>query len=183
MTVRPLAILSALFVISCSTFRGPNIDDQEIMSLALREICNNGEPGLFVLSSATTGVNPVFVPQDVDQTTRQSLVQRSRTVGDLPVADACTEKFIILSAKEMDGYFKGPGKGGLQERWSAFYERYPNVNGIMSFSLPGYSARGDAALLQVSGLCGPLCGNGSFWIFRKEFGRWQLEKVIQGWTS
>ena len=183
MNLRSFAFLGALFVISCATFRGHNIDDQEIMSLTLREICNNREPGVFVLSSATAGVNPAFVPEDLDQATRQSLVQRNRNGVGLPAADACREKFIVLSAKEIDDYFEAPAKGGLQERWSAFYERYPDVNGIMTLSLPGYSAQGDAALLQVSGTCGPLCGNGSFWIFRKEFGRWRVEKATQGWTN
>jgi hypothetical protein len=88
-----------------------------------------------------------------------------------------------LDARKIDAYLEAPGKGDLEERWAAFYKKYPDINGIMTFSLPGYSAQGDVAIVQVSGSCGSLCGNGFFWILRRESGHWRVDKAVQGWTS
>jgi hypothetical protein len=80
----------------------------------------------------------------------------------------------------IDNYL-APGKGGTPERWIAFYDKFPDAEGGMYLSLPGYSKRRDAAIVQVAGACGWLCGSGFFWILRKESDHWQVEKSVQGW--
>lgn len=183
MNMRASFVLSVVLLSSsCSMLNVRTSDDREITLIALREICDNEKPGLFVLSVTTAVVDRNFVIDDFDETTRQSLIQRNRTSIQLPATSTC-RKLRLLAAGEMDSYFKAADKGGLQERWSAFHQEHPDINGIMTLSLPGYSKRGDEAILQVTGTCGPLCGNGSFWIFSKVSGRWRLEKTVQGWSS
>lgn len=173
-------VLASIIISSCATERGGQSEDREVISIIVNSICSNKQSGRFFLSPETITVSDIFLKKELDESARQSLFERNRVSATLPDVETC-DKLKRLVTKEVDP--AAPGKGDIYERWAAFYEKNPEVNGIMYFSLPGYSSRRDVAIVQVVGSCGATCGNGVFWILRKESDRWRVGSAIQGWQS
>jgi hypothetical protein len=72
--------LSILLVSSCAVLKGKEDDDRQVISLVVKEICNNRERGLFITSSATAAVALAFVPKNLDETARRSLMRETSIV-------------------------------------------------------------------------------------------------------
>lgn len=159
-------------------------DDQQVISAVVNRLCDQKGAGYYFLSSSSATVAPYFTPEGVDESARRSLLDRNNNSEPLPVVDVC-DGLKRMDQKEIDSYLETRGKGSLPERWMAFYEKFPDAKGVMYLSLPGYSTQGDIAVVQVSGVCGWLCGGGSFWILQRVSGHWQVDKnkTVQGWTS
>jgi hypothetical protein len=123
-----------------------------------------------------------LIPTDIDESAQESLFARNQERIQLPKLDTC-DNLNRTDAREIDKYLENRSLGGMPERWMAFYKKYPNVESITWLSVPGYSADGNLAIVQVSGACDSLCGNGFFWILRKTTEQWQIERSIEGWSS
>jgi hypothetical protein len=146
------------------------------------QLCKHKSNGAGLLSSLTAPVSRRFVPPNIDESAQESLFARNQSRIQLPELDTC-ENLSRTDAREIDNYLENRSLGGMPERWMAFYKKYPDVEGITWLSMPGYSADGDQAIVQVSGACNYLCGNGFFWILRKKAEQWQIERSIEGWSS
>lgn len=178
------ALAAFLMAVSCATNRGITVEDEQVLSAVVDQLCRYHSNGYDLLSSLSAVVNPNFTPTNMDVSARQSLLDRNRSAASLPEFNTC-EGLRRTDAKEIDNYLENPSWGAMRERWAAFYKRYVDAKGVMTLSLPGYSKSGDVAIVQVSGACNDLCGSGFFWVLRKVAGRWQVDphRVIQGWTS
>jgi hypothetical protein len=177
-----ILVALSFFISSCATTKIDQDDDRRVISVVVGKICSNEQPGTFFLSSATAAVSTTFLLNDLNETARQSLIERNKISSKLPNIYTC-EKLKYLDEEKANTYFEKSGKGDIYERWAAFYESNPKINGVMYLSLPGYSLQRDVAIVQVVGSCGPTCGNGAFWILRKESEHWRIEKTLQGWQS
>jgi hypothetical protein len=176
-------VAGALFsTSSCATSRRVEGNDRQVITTVIQKMCDKKDHGYVVLSSNTGAVNRNFVLDGLDATARESLIDRNQKPTNLPMLEACSG-FKFVDGKVVDSYLESPEKGGMPERWMAFYAQFPDAEGVMYLSLPGYSKHGDVAIVQVASACGWLCGSGFFWILRKESDRWQVEKTIQAWQS
>lgn len=174
-----LAVMSLLT--ACATTTREYDTDRDVISAVVRQMCKQPVAEYVVLASATSIVNPAFTPSSIEESARRSLLERNKNPVALPVVHTC--KFIrLVDREELDRYFE---ISDTHEQWLAFYSKFSNASGIMSFSLPGYSTQGDLAVVQIASSCGETCGGGSFWVLRKVSGRWEVEvgKVIPGWQS
>jgi len=67
--------------------------------------------------------------------------------------------------------------------WTAFYEKFPGTNGLISLSAVGYSADGNRGVLMVDVGCGGLCGNGYIVVVTRERDEWRIAHIQNTWVS
>jgi hypothetical protein len=70
----------------------------------------------------------------------------------------------------------------LQKGWHAFHSRFPNSQGILSFSRVGFNYTKDAAVLYEENRNHELQG-GSFVFLKKENGEWIVKKTSLAWIT
>ena len=84
----------------------------------------------------------------------------------------------IVSSSQVESIFcKGCGN------WDEYYKRFPNSNGILTFSRVGFSADSMQAFFYLSNRCGGLCGGGRYVVMEKHNGRWAVQNEIEMWIS
>lgn len=89
----------------------------------------------------------------------------------LPVAYELVDKTEIDAVLKQDGW------------WKDFYKKYPNSQGILSFSRVGFSPDGKQAIFYASNGCGGKCGTGTYVIMEKVDSGWKVAKEILFWIS
>lgn len=168
---------------SCAPHKDPD-DDFQVIAIVVKQLCQQKTHGYYVLSSATSVVDPFVTSRISKEPGQESLMERNKDSAPLPLVESCASLRIVDKA-EIDRYMEIPIESRPMgfDAWSAFYAGFKGAQGLLTLSLPGYSTQRDIAIVQVAGACGELCGNGSFWILRKVSGRWQFEKSVQGWIS
>ncbi|HLJ54516.1 MAG TPA: hypothetical protein VKT77_05705, partial [Chthonomonadaceae bacterium] len=67
--------------------------------------------------------------------------------------------------------------------WRSFYKRFPKASGLLSVSLPGYSADRKTALVYVTWRAGPLAGLGELSLFSMRGDRWTCKESLAGWQN
>jgi hypothetical protein len=67
--------------------------------------------------------------------------------------------------------------------WVRFRERYPEANGVVSFSRVGFGEKEDEALVLMGFVCGDLCGAGGLYLLVKEDGNWKIQESLIEWIS
>jgi hypothetical protein len=67
--------------------------------------------------------------------------------------------------------------------WQQFYKRYPHTQGLVSFSLPGYSLDRSYAIVYFEYTYAGTDGSGSLFLLRKVGHGWQVERTVGGWVS
>jgi hypothetical protein len=67
--------------------------------------------------------------------------------------------------------------------WSAFFEKYPDSGGYVTFSRVGFNGSGTQALVYVVRMCGGLCGSGCYVFLEKKGGAWQTQRWLVLWLS
>jgi hypothetical protein len=176
------SILAVVFGFgSCTTGTREYDIDRDVLSSIVRQMCKQQISGYVVLSSTTSVVSPTFTPNGIDESARYSLLERNMTSFALPPIDSCKSMRLVVGG-EISRYLE-VSTLNMHERWAAFYRKFTDASGVMTISLPGYSAEGDLAVVQVAASCGETCGGGSFWVLRKISGRWQVDVVVPGWQS
>jgi hypothetical protein len=88
------------------------------------------------------------------------------------------QAYTMMSQEEFDQVFRR--KGSV---WTRFQEKYPEAGGLITFSRPGFSAKGDKALADVGFRCGDLCGAGGLYLLVKEDGNWVVQDTLMVWQS
>jgi hypothetical protein len=87
-------------------------------------------------------------------------------------------KVILLTEEDNEKIFS---RGG--DVWKKFYKKYPDANGIITFSRVGMNVWRTEALVYVSKGCGWLCGEGGFIHLQKDNGKWVIKREINLWVS
>jgi len=88
--------------------------------------------------------------------------------------------YLLVGRREFNSYFEG---GRVDEGWQAFYGKYSDSSGYITFSRVGFNQSKTQALIYLDLHCGELCGVGGHIFLSKEKGEW---KVIGGklcWMS
>jgi hypothetical protein len=89
-------------------------------------------------------------------------------------------KYVLLDDKQLDELFHTDLEKGWED---AYWKQYPHATGLLSFSRVAFNAKGDEALLFASEVCGPLCGYGYLFRFKKDQGRWKFVNEQFLWIS
>ncbi|HYL97425.1 MAG TPA: hypothetical protein VEZ90_00605, partial [Blastocatellia bacterium] len=137
-------------------------DEYAVYSVIIREKHLSRDTKLVVINDATVKGPPVrvggltggnFNPAkeviDAYERTRKDSEQLSARF-DVPVS------YLFISQKEHDAFFKN----GVREGWDAFYSKYPNCDGMISFSRVGFNNSRDHAIVYFGVSSGGLCGHG-----------------------
>jgi hypothetical protein len=122
-----------------------------------------------------------YVTQQLTGTTPATLANfraRNDRPQPLPPDMGLPFRYVLLTATEQQSYFQ-PNAGG----WDAFYQRYPNAQGIMSLSRVGFNAAMDQALVYVGNQSNYLAGAGVYYLLAKEDGTWQVVGEVMVWIS
>ncbi len=82
----------------------------------------------------------------------------------------------FVSRRAVEASFK-------KDIWRGFYHQYPGTGGFVEFSLPGYSADGEAALVYFAHESGGKAGQGYLLFLRRINRRWQIKKQVGGWAA
>jgi hypothetical protein len=122
-----------------------------------------------------------YVTQHLTGTTSATLADfRARNAHSQPLPPdmALPYRYVLLSATEEKAFFL-PNGGG----WDAFYQRYPNAQGLMRLSRVGFNATMDQALVYVGNQSNYLAGAGVYYLLRKEDGTWRVVGEVMTWIS
>lgn len=88
------------------------------------------------------------------------------------------KRYALVSIEDVAEFFK---EGGGQ--WDAFYEKYPQSQGIMQFSRVGFNPAMNQALVYVGNLYANLAGAGGFVMLTRKNGIWTPGAYVTGWVS
>jgi hypothetical protein len=88
--------------------------------------------------------------------------------------------YVLFSGREGEEIFRGQE---LDEQWRAFYAKYPGSPGVINLSGVGFSRNGNLALVYMGKSCGPLCGEGTFYLLARRNGAWVVENQVPWWVS
>jgi hypothetical protein len=115
----------------------------------------------------------------LDRDTAADFIYKNKQPMSLTELLEGRSRWTFLPRAEMNEFFGGyPQKG-----WEAFHAKYPGEYGFTSFSRIGFSARGTQALVMVGLHCGPLCGQGWYFLLSKTNGRWKVKREEEAWIS
>jgi hypothetical protein len=64
----------------------------------------------------------------------------------------------------------------------SFQELFPRATGIISFSYVGFDSTLSEAIVSSAHFCGGLCGTGSRYVLRKQWGRWEVVNKRVVWV-
>jgi len=171
---------------ACATIKASADDDAAVLSVIMQNRCASAakhpEQESGVLSDQAVVFSPSLGGIGLDDTAFKSLLSRNESAHQLPRLELCSA-YELTPHKKIEAAMdrKGPGNG--ETGWEGFHKAFPKAGGIFYLSLPGYSADGTLAIVQVSTACDDLCGSAFYWTLRKIDGKWILEKSVRGWVS
>lgn len=84
----------------------------------------------------------------------------------------------LLNQTEFNRFFSKNGQG-----WDAFYQQYPQSQGVLTLSKVGFNARGDKALVYAGNMAFSLAGAGYAIILGWEAGQWKVLNQVMLWIS
>lgn len=87
----------------------------------------------------------------------------------------------LINIDELREFFAYEFDGEMD--WEAFYKKYPKSGGLYTFSRVGFSQDGQQALLFVTNWCRSLCGEGNYYLLKKENGEWKVINKHMIWIS
>ena len=89
-------------------------------------------------------------------------------------------KHVVLAKNQLKKIFK-PGLN-LNEKWEEFYKIYPDTEGIVTLSRPGFNKDRSIAVIYMWNQFGSLGGIGQYYLFEKKDGRWVKSSMSIGGT-
>lgn len=90
-----------------------------------------------------------------------------------------TYKFISTEELEKQFAFKSDG----EMNWEDFRTQYQKNEKLFTLSRVGFSKEKDQALVFITFWCGFTCGEGNFYILKKENSEWKIVNKIMSWIS
>lgn len=185
-----LYVLPALFLagnaVAAST-PGITSRDVEVLSAVVQRNCDMATRSSYgrvqIIPSKTDTIEVSSFPKAFNKSAIQSLLARNAIRHDLPQVKMCLGFKVVASAK-IDSLFNPAVSSTTQvPMWQPFHKAFPKAVGLLSLSLPGYSANGQVAIVQVSYACGPLCGSGGYWVLHRVNGNWVVVSRSPAWVS
>lgn len=89
-------------------------------------------------------------------------------------------KYILIENDDLKSIYKGENPKNF---WEAFYQKYPESGGYVSFSQVGFDIEKKHSFVYMQFYCGSLCGGGNYILLEKENGKWKETKRAMLWAS
>jgi hypothetical protein len=89
--------------------------------------------------------------------------------------------YTFISIEELKENFSYKFDGEMN--WEAFHQKYPNAANIYTLSRVGFSHDGGQALVFVTNWCRFLCGEGNYYLLKKENCEWKIVNKEMTWIS
>ncbi len=148
-------------------------------------------PAELLVIKDTTSTDPGGV-ENTDQTLQHVLANmhgvgsqtvqtyKNRNAAAMPVRADMDLGFpyVLLSQDAMNQLFNLN-----QDGWQAFYEKYPQARGILTFSRVGFDTAMDQALVYVGNQGNWLAGSGVYVLLKKVNGIWTIDQKVMSWIS
>lgn len=182
-----LAVMVLTFgMTSCAPLKPDVNEDEHVVRTVISRLCGEAsKENYYVLSSSSDPVDTLFLPSSIDDGVRRSLVDRNSYSQTLPAIEICSDILRRVDQARLTSEIQAAMQNSPRRtnQWSAFYAKFPNAKGIVRLSLPGYSASGVTAVVQVSIACGDLCKSVSYWVLERAADRWKVIAFIPGPVS
>jgi hypothetical protein len=114
----------------------------------------------------------------ISRQTIDDFKQKNAQPSDIENKVTLSNKVTLISEAEVDKFF---GEGGGW--WKAFYQKYPNSPGLITFSNVGLNHEMTQALLYVGWQSDGLSGEGNYVLLSKSNGAWKVERKVMTWIS
>ena len=111
--------------------------------------------------------------------TIEDFIERSQTAGPLSTTFHTDLPRAFIAPESVYFDIEPIEKNGQKP----FYQMFPGVSGIISFSHVGFDSTLHEAIVSTSFICGGLCGAGRRYILRKKWGRWEIADKWIVWVS
>jgi hypothetical protein len=187
-----LLALVAVALAACAPSAPPTtptpLDDEYAVYAALiQDRYLEEDVDLIVIRSETTffplGPDVTYeqVSQDVpglEETTYDDFLAANQEPAPLDGSLDLGFDYVLLSLQDLEDFLAGGP-------WSfdAFYERYPNSQGLMELSGVGFNADHTQALVYVGNQYALLGGAGYYLLLDKQDGAWQVDSELPIWIS
>jgi hypothetical protein len=89
--------------------------------------------------------------------------------------------YTFISTEELKANFAYKFDGEMD--WEAFRQKYPNTANIYTLSRVGFSQDSSEALVFVTNWCRSLCGEGNYYVMKKENCEWKIVNKMMTWIS
>ena len=193
---RLLLLTAALLLVSCggtvavpTPAPTPDTAAEEVAVYAAAiEVYLGGMPDPLVLADQTALDISRDVTETLDYVTQQLTGTAPETLANFQTRNdrarplspdmALPFQYVLLTDNEQQAFFQ-PNAGG----WDAFYQRYPNAQGIMRLSRVGFNADMTQALVYVGNQSHYLAGAGVYYLLAKEDGTWRVVGEVMVWIS
>jgi hypothetical protein len=114
-------------------------------------------------------------PQQADRKAFDDFARRNASARRTPSLDLGIP-LVIVTRNTLNKIFVHGG-------WTGFYKKYPQTNGMISLSLPGYASDRNTALVYITWRSGGLAGAGLLILLERKTGQWSVKETITGWQS
>jgi hypothetical protein len=115
---------------------------------------------------------------DLEPETLADFKSRNEESHTLKTSMILGSQYILMSKEDMQSLF-GENKNG----WDIFYNRYPEVPGIITFSKVGFNQAVDQALVYLGIQSHWLAGSGTYFLMVKKGGTWIIDQSTMTWIS
>ena len=105
---------------------------------------------------------------------------KNKEDNNLDLIGPLSVKHVVLAKNQLEKIFT-PGPN-LNEKWEEFYKIYPDTEGIVTLSRPGFSKDRSIAVIYMWNQYASLGGIGEYYIFEKKDGRWVKSSMSIGST-
>jgi hypothetical protein len=184
-----MKIGAALLIVAALIQRAPEhraSDDAAVLKAALEDLC----PGNYLVIDSANA-QPIDVEpgrlRRFPAAALENLRSRNRHPVTLPLEDICPGARIASHAEIAKAFDVPPPSlsepADLEWRWAGFFLAFPGAASLVRMSLPGYSARGNSAVVYMTTGRSSLAGEGSYLLLKRRGGRWRLVRRDSVWVA
>jgi hypothetical protein len=89
--------------------------------------------------------------------------------------------YTLVSTADLKQKFAYQSNGRMD--WESFRGKYPKAENLYTVSRIGFSRDGTQALVFVTNWCNSLCGEGNYYVLKKENSEWRIVDKLMTWIS
>jgi hypothetical protein len=155
-------------------------DDAAVLRAALADPCRGQQ--LLIQSGS---IEPFGRAHGIPRSAFTSLKNRNHVSRPLPLSDACPGASVV-SKPEVDAAFHADQSlegEDMNSGWRRLFKAFPGSTGLVSLSLPGYSSRGDLAVVYLVVGRGSLAGVGRYVVLKRKQREWTVVARKTVWVA
>lgn len=125
------------------------------------------------------GIAEIF--KEVSSETLKEFLEKNETTEKLEAKFSTDINYEFISAEELKSRYDYFIDGDMN--WELFNLQYPKTGKLFTLSRVGFSKDKKQAIMFLTFWCGKTCGEGEFYILKKENSKWKVVKTMGSWIS